>query len=86
MNKGQAIMVRCNAVHCSGNLPIGAPVKALYAYEARGADELSLKEDELIELSSGPSGGQSYGQGWWEGENPPDAICAVFTLDVDGCI
>lgn len=43
-------------------------VKALYAYEAQSADELGLKEGELIELSSGPSGGQLYGQGWWEGK------------------
>jgi len=45
----------------------GQYVKALYAYEAQSADELGLKEGELIELSSGPSGGQLYGQGWWEG-------------------
>jgi hypothetical protein len=42
-------------------------VRALYAYEARGADELGLDEGELVELSSGPEGGQHYGDGWWEG-------------------
>ncbi|KIK57148.1 hypothetical protein GYMLUDRAFT_247116 [Collybiopsis luxurians FD-317 M1] len=45
----------------------GQYVKALYAYQAQGPDELGLKEGELIELSSGSSGGQYYGEGWWEG-------------------
>ncbi|THV03882.1 hypothetical protein K435DRAFT_827005 [Dendrothele bispora CBS 962.96] len=45
----------------------GQYVRALYHYESRGSDELDLKEGELIELSSGPSGGQNYGEGWWEG-------------------
>ncbi|KAJ7928075.1 hypothetical protein B0H13DRAFT_2248511 [Mycena leptocephala] len=47
----------------------GEYVRALYAYEARGADELGLDEGELVELSSGPEGGQHYGDGWWEGIN-----------------
>ncbi|KAJ4481967.1 hypothetical protein J3R30DRAFT_3455533 [Lentinula aciculospora] len=47
----------------------GRHVKALYVYEARGSDELSLRDGELIELSSGPSSGQHYGEGWWEGIN-----------------
>ncbi|KAJ3715511.1 hypothetical protein C8R42DRAFT_681074 [Lentinula raphanica] len=47
----------------------GQYVKAIYAYEAQGSDELGLKDGELIELSSGPSGGQYYGEGWWEGMN-----------------
>jgi hypothetical protein len=45
-----------------------ATVRALYQYEARGSDELELREGELIELSTGPSGGQNYGEGWWEGK------------------
>ncbi|KAF9071205.1 hypothetical protein BDP27DRAFT_1401569 [Rhodocollybia butyracea] len=45
----------------------GQHVKALYAYEGRGSDELELKEGDVIELTSGPSGGQYYGEGWWEG-------------------
>ncbi|KAJ3842787.1 hypothetical protein F5878DRAFT_606658 [Lentinula raphanica] len=47
----------------------GQYVKAIYTYEAQGSDELGLKDGELIELSSGPSGGQYYGEGWWEGIN-----------------
>lgn len=43
-------------------------VKALYVYEAQGSDELGLKEGDMIELTSGPSGGQYYGEGWWEGK------------------
>ncbi|KAJ3754491.1 hypothetical protein EV360DRAFT_96576 [Lentinula raphanica] len=49
----------------------GQYVKAIYTYEAQGSDELGLKDGELIELSSGPSGGQYYGEGWWEGESDP---------------
>ncbi|KAJ7095722.1 hypothetical protein B0H15DRAFT_826828 [Mycena belliarum] len=47
----------------------GQYVRGVYAYEARGADELGLDEGEMIELTSGPSGGQHYGDGWWEGIN-----------------
>lgn len=42
-------------------------VRAIYSYKAQGPDELSLKEGERVELTSGPSGGQAYGDGWWEG-------------------
>jgi formin-binding protein 1 len=42
-------------------------VRAIYAYDAQGDDELPLKEGELIELTPGLSGGQHYGDGWWEG-------------------
>ncbi|KAF4590654.1 hypothetical protein EYR40_009250 [Pleurotus pulmonarius] len=42
-------------------------VRAIYAYVAQGADEISIKEGEQIELTSGPTGGQLYGDGWWEG-------------------
>ncbi|KAF9005437.1 hypothetical protein BDQ17DRAFT_1389780 [Cyathus striatus] len=42
-------------------------VRALYNYEAGGNDEISLKEGDILELSSGPSGGTNFGDGWWEG-------------------
>ncbi|KAL1744496.1 hypothetical protein HDZ31DRAFT_38471, partial [Schizophyllum fasciatum] len=45
----------------------GTYVRAIYDYQAGGSDELPLKDGELYELSSGPSGGQNYGDGWWEG-------------------
>jgi len=45
----------------------GQYVRGIYAYEARGADELGLDAGELVELTSGPNGGQNYGDGWWEG-------------------
>ncbi|KAL1760436.1 hypothetical protein FB107DRAFT_203028 [Schizophyllum commune] len=45
----------------------GKYVRALYDYQAGGSDELPLRDGELYELSSGPSGGQNYGDGWWEG-------------------
>ncbi|KAJ7643977.1 hypothetical protein FB45DRAFT_284926 [Roridomyces roridus] len=47
----------------------GQYVRGVYAYEAQGADELGLDEGELVELTSGPNGGQHYGDGWWEGIN-----------------
>ncbi|KAI0081551.1 hypothetical protein K474DRAFT_1681918 [Panus rudis PR-1116 ss-1] len=45
----------------------GKYVRGLYDYRAQGSDELSIKEGELIELTGGPSGGQNYADGWWEG-------------------
>lgn len=50
------------------------PVRSVYAYEAQGADELSLQEGQMVELSAGPSGGQNYADGWWEG------VCIVYLL------
>jgi len=47
----------------------GEHVRGIYVYEAKGSDELAVKEGELIELSGGPSGGRNYGDGWWEGIN-----------------
>ncbi|KAJ8080417.1 Protein BZZ1 [Marasmius tenuissimus] len=47
----------------------GKHVKAIYQYVANGPDEIGLEEGELIELSSGPTGGENYGEGWWEGFN-----------------
>ncbi|KAG6908313.1 hypothetical protein DXG01_005349 [Tephrocybe rancida] len=49
--------------------PAEQHVRAVYAYEAQGQDELDLVEGQTIELTSGPSGGQNYGNGWWEGVN-----------------
>lgn len=43
-------------------------VRGIYAYASGGPDELSLDEGELIELTSGPNGGQQYGDGWWQGK------------------
>ena len=43
-------------------------VRAIYPYDAQGDDEISFKEGEVIELTSGPTGGQHYGDGWWEGQ------------------
>jgi hypothetical protein len=52
-------------------------VRGLYGYRSQGADELSVTVGELIELSSGPSGGQNYGDDWWEG------IYAIYSVIVD---
>jgi formin-binding protein 1 len=43
-------------------------VRAIYPYIAQGLDELSLQEGDIMELSSGPTGGKKYGDGWWEGK------------------
>ncbi|RXW24100.1 hypothetical protein EST38_g1789 [Candolleomyces aberdarensis] len=47
----------------------GEQVRALYPYQAQGADEIPLKEGDILELSSGLHGGKNYGEGWWEGYN-----------------
>ncbi|QRW00037.1 SH3 domain protein [Ceratobasidium sp. AG-Ba] len=44
--------------------PSAKMVKALYSYEASGADELSLQEGATYELTPN---GENYGDGWWEG-------------------
>jgi len=46
-----------------------AQVRVVYTYDSQGSDELSLHEGDIIELSAGPTGGQNYGDGWWEGIN-----------------
>lgn len=46
---------------------IPAVVRGLYAYQARGPDEINIEEGGMYELSSGPEGGQYYADGWWEG-------------------
>ena len=51
-------------------------VRGIYEYRAQGDDELDLNVGEVIDLTSGPTGGQNYGEGWWEGELVP-----VRTLD-----
>jgi len=45
----------------------GQYVLGVYDYEARGDDELSVKDGERIQLTPGPNGGQNYADGWWEG-------------------
>jgi formin-binding protein 1 len=40
----------------------------LYDYQSQGPDELDVSEGARIELTSGPSGGRNYAEGWWEGE------------------
>ncbi|PPQ65151.1 hypothetical protein CVT24_011046 [Panaeolus cyanescens] len=47
----------------------GEHVKAIYPYESMGPDELSLRAGEILELTSGPTGGKNFGDGWWEGFN-----------------
>ena len=42
-------------------------VRGLYDYHSQGPDELDVSEGARIELTSGPSGGQNYAEGWWEG-------------------
>ncbi|KAH9985527.1 hypothetical protein BJV77DRAFT_1061951 [Russula vinacea] len=45
----------------------GQFVRGVYEYHSQGPDELDVSEGNRIELTSGPSGGQNYGDGWWEG-------------------
>ncbi|GJE88388.1 hypothetical protein PsYK624_044710 [Phanerochaete sordida] len=57
-----AAPAQAHAVQGSGRF-----VRALYDYSPQGADEMAVAEGQLIELSAGPSGGQGYADGWWEG-------------------
>jgi len=50
-----------------GHIGCGQFVRGLYDYHSQGPDELNVSESARIELTSGPSGGQNYGDGWWEG-------------------
>jgi hypothetical protein len=43
-------------------------VRGLYEYLSQGPDELAVSEGARIELTSGPSGGKDYAEGWWEGQ------------------
>jgi hypothetical protein len=43
-------------------------VRGVYDYRATGEDEIDVKEGSLIQLTTGPQGGQKYGEGWWEGQ------------------
>jgi hypothetical protein len=43
-------------------------VRGVYDYRATGEDEIDIKEGSLIQLTTGPQGGQKYGEGWWEGQ------------------
>ncbi|KAI0301167.1 hypothetical protein B0F90DRAFT_1817183 [Multifurca ochricompacta] len=49
--------------------PLGSGqfVRGLYDYQSQGPDELEVSESARIELTSGPSGGRNYADGWWEG-------------------
>lgn len=42
--------------------------RVLFDYQAQGPHELTIAEGEVLELSSGPCGGQNYAEAWWEGE------------------
>lgn len=33
-----------------------------------GEDEIGVEEGCIIQLTTGPRGGQNYGDGWWEGQ------------------
>ncbi|KAF8440834.1 hypothetical protein L210DRAFT_3447746 [Boletus edulis BED1] len=55
----------------------GQIVRVIYDYEAQGPDELSIKEGEVLELSSGPYGGQNRADGWWEGYSN-DGMKGIF--------
>ncbi|KAI9462227.1 hypothetical protein HD554DRAFT_2206560 [Boletus coccyginus] len=55
----------------------GQFVRVIYDYEAQGPDELSIKEGEVLKLSSGPYGGQNRADGWWEGYSN-DGIKGIF--------
>jgi hypothetical protein len=53
-------------------------VRGVYDYPATGEDEISVKEGRMIRLTTGPRGGQKYGDGWWEGQ------CFRCVFDAEG--
>jgi len=42
-------------------------VRGLHNYQATDQDEINVEVGSMIQLTSGPRGGQNYGDGWWEG-------------------
>lgn len=57
-------------------------VRGLYDYRSQGPDELDVSEGARIELTSGPSGGQKYGEGWWEGQLQRTPACRATDLNL----
>ncbi|KAG8740263.1 hypothetical protein FRC12_016064 [Ceratobasidium sp. 428] len=58
--------------------PAAKLVKALYSYQASGADELSLQEGTTYELTPD---GENFGDGWWEGMDSKGKKVSVSTND-----
>ena len=56
-------------------------VRGLYDYHSKGQDELDVSEGARIELTSGPSGGRNYADGWWEGKQRT-LIVKIFLCDL----
>jgi hypothetical protein len=64
-------------MHCAPTNKLNGTVKALYSYEAQGADELSLQEGVTYELTPN---GESYGDGWWEGVDSKGKKVSLWTV------
>ena len=60
-------------------------VRGLYDYHSQGPDELDVSEGARIELTSGPSGGQNYAEGWWEGQLKHHARFESFHTNLSVC-
>ncbi|KAF9499043.1 hypothetical protein BDN71DRAFT_1480868 [Pleurotus eryngii] len=98
---GQSGLVPASYIEAIGDEPQPPPdidhwavVRAIYAYVAQGADEISIKEGEQIELTSGPAGGQFYGDGWWEGLDgqgrkgifPSNYVCVLLLFSLSSSL
>ncbi|KAI0269925.1 hypothetical protein BC834DRAFT_863984 [Gloeopeniophorella convolvens] len=59
-----ALASETSAGHSLGS---GQFVRGVYVYQSQGRDELDVSEGARIELTSGPTGGRNYADGWWEG-------------------
>lgn len=49
-------------------------VRGLFDYQATGEDEINVRKDSRIRLTTGPRGGKNYGDGWWEGSRFPLSV------------
>lgn len=58
-------MKRKGIMKCVANRAHNTIVRALYPYASQEAGELSLQPGDILTLAPG---GESYGNGWWEGK------------------
>lgn len=61
-------------------------VRGVYNYQAQGPNEISLQEGEVIRLTSGPTGGRNFADGWWEGKRTSHDVQLTRSGDLMGTL